>query len=55
MIDLSDHETIKKASACARINRMDEVWSFQLAKQDLSGCDLKVLVCLQSFLCFSEP
>lgn len=46
VIDLSNHETIKKASACARINRMDEVLSFQLATQDFSGCDFKVLIYL---------
>lgn len=55
MIDLSDHETIKKkTSTCAWIKRMDIVSSFQLAKQDFSGCDFKVLVYLWFFLCFSE-
>lgn len=52
MIDLSDYETIKKASACARINRIDLVLSFRKAKLNFSGCDFKVLVYLWPFLCF---
>lgn len=52
MMDLSDYEAIKKVSACARINRIDIVLSFQIAKQDSSGCDFQVRVYLWSFLCF---
>lgn len=51
MIDLSDYETIQKASAYSWINRMDVAFVV-VAKRDFSDCDFKVLVCLGSFLCF---
>lgn len=54
MIDLSDYETIKKASAYARINRIDTVFSFQKAKPNFSGCDFKVLCLFMIFPVFSE-
>lgn len=53
MIDLSDYETIKKASAYAQMNRMDVVF-VAVAKWDFSDCDYKVLVCLGSFLYFQS-
>ena len=51
MIDLSDYETIKKASAYARINRMDVIFVV-VARQDFTAGDFNVLVYLGSFLCF---
>ena len=50
-IDLSDYETIKKASAYARINRMDVIFVV-VARQDFTAGDFNVLVYLGSFRVF---